>query len=184
MMDALGVQLSADQIALAVYQFEGEADYWWDATKTTVNLTMLTWTQFETIFLEKYFPEPMKDEMAQEFLSLRQETMTVTQYMSQFEELSRHATEFIQTETAKARRFEWGLNHTFREKVVGMRFPTYAQVVQATLINEMELNDSRKIGNEKRAIQQQEGPIRNNNQGYLAPTPYSHNHQNNPQPLQ
>lgn len=65
-----------------------------------------------------------------------------------------------------------------------MRFLTYAQVGQATLINERELNDSRKIGNEKRAIQQQGGPIRNNNQWYLAPTPYSQNQQNNPQPLQ
>ncbi|XP_058216872.1 uncharacterized protein LOC131327754 [Rhododendron vialii] len=167
MLEALGVQLSADQIALATYQFEGEVDCWWEATKTTINLATLMWAQFEAIFLEKYFLAPMKDEMTQKFMTLRKGNMTVTQYMSRFDELSRFATEYIPTESAKARKFEWGLDHALKEK--------------ATLIKERELNDYYKIGDAKRAAPQQGGPIRNNNQGYVAPKPYS---QNNHRPKQ
>ncbi|XP_058216896.1 uncharacterized protein LOC131327781 [Rhododendron vialii] len=158
----MGVQQGADQVALATYQLEGEADYWWEATKNTVNLATITWTQFEEIFLEKYFPTPIKDQMAQEFLALRQGTMTVTQYMARFEELSRHASMYVPTDAAKARKFDWGLEDPLRGKVVGMELSTFSRVVRATLINERELNDSRRILNQKKATQMG-GPIRNNN---------------------
>ncbi|XP_058211467.1 uncharacterized protein LOC131323635 [Rhododendron vialii] len=101
--------------------------------------------------------------------------------MSRFDKLSHFATKYIPTKSTKARKFEWGPDHTLKEKVVGLRLPIYAQVVQATLINERELNDYYKIGDEKRATPQQREHIRNNNQGYVAPKPYS---QNNPRPHQ
>ncbi|XP_058198469.1 uncharacterized protein LOC131313992 [Rhododendron vialii] len=150
MLDTMGVQQGADQVALATYQLEGEADYWWEATKNTVNLATITWTQFEEIFLEKYFPTPIKDQMAQEFLALRQGAITVTQYMARFEELSRHASMYVPIDAAKARKFEWGLEDPLRGKVVGMELPTFSRVVRATLINERELNDSRRILNQKK----------------------------------
>ncbi|KAG5523920.1 hypothetical protein RHGRI_030800 [Rhododendron griersonianum] len=87
--------------------------------------------------------------MAQEFLALRQGTMTVTQYMTRFEELSRHAQTYIPTDA-----------------------------VRATLINEREINDSIRITNQRKAPPTSGGPIRNNNQGIVTPKPYKKNGQN------
>ncbi|KAG5540501.1 hypothetical protein RHGRI_020647 [Rhododendron griersonianum] len=100
--------------------------------------------------------------------------------MARFEELSRHAQTYIPTDAAKARKFEWGLEDPLRGKVVGLELPTFSRVVRTTLINERELNDSRRILNQKKATQMG-GPIRNHNQGFIAPKPYA---QNNPRPQQ
>ncbi|KAH7833208.1 hypothetical protein Vadar_004115 [Vaccinium darrowii] len=58
----------------------------------------------------------VKQALVQEFLSLKQGTMTVTQYMARFEELLRYALEYIPTDEKKARQFEWGLDLTLRGK--------------------------------------------------------------------
>ncbi|KAG5531829.1 hypothetical protein RHGRI_026444 [Rhododendron griersonianum] len=96
--------------------------------------------------------------------------------MARFEELSRHTQTYIPTDAAKARKFEWGLEDPLRGKVVGLELPTFSRVVRTTLINERELNDSHRISNQKKATQMG-GPIRNNNQGFIAPKPYAQNNQ-------
>ncbi|KAF7132085.1 hypothetical protein RHSIM_Rhsim09G0012700 [Rhododendron simsii] len=63
-----------------------------------------------------------------------------------------------------------------------MRLQTYADVVETTLINEREINDSIRISNQRKAAPTSGGPIRNNNQGYVAPKPYNQNNNRNDQP--
>ncbi|KAH7843326.1 hypothetical protein Vadar_015193 [Vaccinium darrowii] len=140
MLETMDVWANNDKIALATYQFEGEADHWWEAIKGTLPAN-LTWDHFETIFFGKYFPSPVKQALVQEFLSLKQGTMTVTQYMARFEELSRHASEYIPTDEKKARQFEWGLDLTLRERVVGLRLGIFAEIVEVALIHEREIGD-------------------------------------------
>ncbi|XP_058217343.1 uncharacterized protein LOC131328413 [Rhododendron vialii] len=82
---------------------------------------------FENLFLEKYFPAPVKQAMAQEFMDLKQRSLTVTQYAARFEELARHASTVVPTDVAKARKFEWGLSRSIRTSVVSHEYPTYAQ---------------------------------------------------------
>ncbi|XP_058189236.1 uncharacterized protein LOC131306823 [Rhododendron vialii] len=87
----------------------------------------MTFAEFETLFLDKYFPTPLRLAKEQEFLNLKQVTMTVTQYAAKFEELSHCALNSIPNEDKKARRFEWGLT-TARKAVVVQAFTTYAEV--------------------------------------------------------
>ncbi|XP_058189235.1 uncharacterized protein LOC131306822 [Rhododendron vialii] len=106
----------------------------------------------------------------QEFLNLKQGTMTVTQYAAKFEELSRYALTSIPTEDKKARRFEWGLT-TARRAVVAQAFTTNAEVVKCALRLESEEADfktrwRKAIGNIGRPIRTQPS---NNNRG-----PYPH----------
>ena len=104
------VQTDQDKIALVTIQFEGEANHWWEMVSNSRRIEKMTWAQFEALFYEKYFPEPIKMQMAREFLSLTQGRMTVTQYANKFEMLSRYALEMIGSESAKARKFEWELD--------------------------------------------------------------------------
>ncbi|XP_058180091.1 uncharacterized protein LOC131298630 [Rhododendron vialii] len=182
-LEVLNVTNAGDRIALATFQMQGEADHWWDLIKTTHNLTTMTWRMFENLFLEKYFPAPVKQAMAQEFMDLKQRTLTVTQYAARFEELARHATTIVPTDDAKARKFEWGLSHSIRTSVVSHEYPTYAQVVRCALMMEREKSDSRSTWEaQKKNGPSVGGPIRtNHNKTVVAQTPY---YQNNPRPLQ
>ncbi|XP_058223001.1 uncharacterized protein LOC131332722 [Rhododendron vialii] len=109
-LDTFEITRNGDRVALATYQLKGEAHYWWDLMEE------------------------------QEFLNLKQKTMTVTQYAAKFEELSHYAQTAVATEDKKARRFEWGLT-TARRAVVAQAFPTYSGVVKCALRLESEEND-------------------------------------------
>ena len=58
---------------------------------------------------------------AQEFLELRQGTMTVMEYMARFTELARFGDDYVATDMTKVRRFENGLKLSIRGKIVGLR---------------------------------------------------------------
>ena len=65
-------------------------------------------------FLEQVFA-------SQEFLELRQGTMTVMKYMARFTKLARFGDDYVATDMAKVRRFENGLKFSIRGKIVGLR---------------------------------------------------------------
>ncbi|XP_058216836.1 uncharacterized protein LOC131327714 [Rhododendron vialii] len=137
----------------------------------------MTFAEFKTLFLDKYFPTPLRLAMEQEFLNLKQGTMTVTQYAAKFEELSRYALTSIPTEDKKAKRIEWGLT-TARKAVVAQAFTTYAAVVKCALWLESEETDFKTRW--RKATSDTGGPIRtqppNNNRG-----PYHHKPSNSTQ---
>ncbi|XP_058202637.1 uncharacterized protein LOC131317072 [Rhododendron vialii] len=146
--------------------------------KNTHDVAAMTWDRFEEIFLDKYFPTPVKQALASEFMNLEQGTMTVTQYTARFEELSRYGAKIIPTDDDKARKFEWGLNET-RRAVVAQTLPTYSQVVQCALKMERESLDFKTRREQKKAIPAVGGPIRTNPDNRSASTsqPY---HQTTP----
>ncbi|XP_028127580.1 uncharacterized protein LOC114324056 [Camellia sinensis] len=90
-LETLEIQNEQDQMSLASFLFDGEADFWWTMIKESRQVADLSWRQFEELFMEKYFPNSVRQEMIQEFLQLKQRGMTVTQYANRFEALSRHA---------------------------------------------------------------------------------------------
>ncbi|XP_058198410.1 uncharacterized protein LOC131313933 [Rhododendron vialii] len=117
----------------------------------------------------------------QEFLNLKQGTLTVTQYAAKFEELSRYALTSIPTEDKKARRFEWGLT-TARRAVVAQAFTTYAEVVKCALRLESEENDFKNRW--RKATGNTGGPIRtqpsNDNRGPHPTKPFNPSQNNQP----
>ncbi|XP_028053682.1 uncharacterized protein LOC114258035 [Camellia sinensis] len=113
--------------------------------KESCQVAELSWRQFEKLFMEKYFPNSVRQEMIQEFLQLKQRGMTVTQYANRFEALSRHAIAIVANETDKVRCFEWGLGSGIRDKLVAVQLPTYAQVVDRALTLEREKMDAARI---------------------------------------
>ena len=80
------ITFNATRIRLAAFQLEGEAQIWWRWARTSRDLKVMTWTEFQELFMGKYFPETAK---AQEFLELKQGAMTVMDYATRFTELAR-----------------------------------------------------------------------------------------------
>ncbi|KAL8088870.1 hypothetical protein AgCh_038582 [Apium graveolens] len=101
------------------YYLKNEATYWWETVKTLEGTDVITWERFKELFLEKYFPQFVQDQMELKFLDLKQGNMSVADYESKFEELS-------------------------RGKVAIFELDTYAGVVQKAMIAETESEMSQK----------------------------------------
>lgn len=81
----------AQKILYGAYMLSEEAECWWDNVRHRfeANGKMITQVVFKGAFLEKYFPVDVRGKKEVEFLELKQGNMTVADYASKFEELSR-----------------------------------------------------------------------------------------------
>ena len=116
-----GVTSDAVRIRIAALQLEGKSQVWWDWVKTSRDLEAMTWEEFHGLFMSKYFLATARHAKAQEFLELRQGTMTVMEYMARFTELACFGDDYVATDMAKVRRFENVLKLSIRGKIVGLR---------------------------------------------------------------
>ena len=120
-LEAMDIISDAAKIRLAAFQLEGESQVWWDWVKTSRDLEAMTWAEFYGLFMSKYFLAIARHAKAQEFLELRQGTMTVMEYMARFTELARFGDDYVATNMAKVKIFENGLKLSIRGKIVGLR---------------------------------------------------------------
>ena len=120
-LEAMEITSDTTRIMLATFQLEGEARVWWRWARTSRDLEVMTWSEFQELFMGKYFPETARHAKAQEFLELKQGAMTVMDYVARFTELARFADDYVPTDLAKVRRFENGLKLSIRANIVGLR---------------------------------------------------------------
>ncbi|KAL8148093.1 hypothetical protein AgCh_005438 [Apium graveolens] len=84
------VRAGAEQkTKFASYFLKGEANYWWESMRALEGGEFIIWERFTELFLEKYFPRYMKNQMEIKFLNLTQGDLTVSEYESKFTELAR-----------------------------------------------------------------------------------------------
>ena len=142
-LEAMEITSYMTRIRLAAFQLEGEAQVWWNWAKTPRDLEAMRWVEFQELFMGKYFPDIARHTKAQEFLELKQGTMTVIDYVARFTELAHFADEYVATDMAKVRRFENGLRLSTRGRIVGLRLQDMDSMVGTTLTIEREINDAR-----------------------------------------
>ena len=87
-LKAMEITSDSTKIKLAAFQLEGEAQVWWKWARTSRDLEVMTWTEFQELFKGKYFPDTARHAKAQEFLELKQGAMTVMDYVAKFTELA------------------------------------------------------------------------------------------------
>ena len=83
-LEAMDITSDAAKIRLAVFQLEGESQVCWESVKTSRDLEAITWAELYGLFMSKYFSATARHAKAQEFLEVRQGTMTVMEYMARF----------------------------------------------------------------------------------------------------
>ena len=142
-LEAMKITSDTTRIRLAASQLEGEARVWWRWVRTSRDLEVMTWAGFQELFMGKYFLETARHAKAQEFLELKQGTMTVMDYVARFTELARFADDFVATNLAKVRRFENGLKLSIRARIVRLRLQDMDSMVGTALTIEREIEDAR-----------------------------------------
>ena len=141
----MDIASDAAKIGLVAFQLEGESQVWWDWVKTSRDLEAMTWAEFHGLFMSKYFSATTRHAKAQEFLELRQGTMTVMEYMARFTKLARFGDDYVATDMAKVRRFENGLKLSIRGKIVGLRLQDMDSMVGTALVIEREMDNTQGI---------------------------------------
>ena len=144
-LKAIEITSDTTRIRLVAFQLEGKAQVWWNWAKTSRDLEAMTWIEFHDLFMGKYIPDTVRHAKAQEFLELRQGTMTVMEYVARFTELARFSDDYVATNVAKVRRFENGLKLPIRGRIVGLRLQDMDFMVGTTLTIEREIEDARGI---------------------------------------
>ena len=86
----------------------------------------------------KYFPDTARHAKAQEFLELKQGTMTMIEYVARFTEPARFADDYVANDMAKVRRFENGLKLSIRGRIIGLRLQDVDSMVGTALTIEIE----------------------------------------------
>ena len=144
-LEAMEITSDTTRIRLATFQLEGEAQVWWRWARTSRDLEVMTWAEFQELFMGKYFSETARHVKAQEFLELKQGAMTVMEYVARFTELASYADDYVATDLAKVKRFENGLKLSIRGKIVSLRLQDMDSMVGTALTIEREIEDARGI---------------------------------------
>ena len=142
-LETMEITSDTTRIRLAAFQLKGKARVWWRWARTSRDLEVMTWVEFQELFMGKYFQETAKHAKAQEFLELRQGAMTVMDYVARFTKLARFADDYVATDLAKVRRFENGLKLSIRARIVGLRLRNMDSMVGTALTIEREIEDAR-----------------------------------------
>ena len=132
-LEAMKITFDTTRIRLVAFQLEGEAQVWWNWAKTFRDLEVMTWTEFQELFMGKYFPDTARHAKAQEFLELKQGTMIVMDYVARFTELARFADDYVAMDMANVRRFENRLKLSIRGRIVGLRLKDMDSMVGIAL---------------------------------------------------
>ena len=124
---------SEQRLKYAVSLLEKDALDWWETVPGSRNRPMtLTWNDFLREFADKYTPPVYKSKKKVEFLELKQNEKSISEYELQFVRLSKYAPEEIATDEMKRDRFERGLKLEIREKMA-VKPPTYSALLEAAL---------------------------------------------------
>ncbi|XP_042016604.1 uncharacterized protein LOC121764647 [Salvia splendens] len=107
----------------------------------------LTWNEFKEEVYNKYIPMSYRRAKIVEFYTLKQESMTVTKYDRALCEMTRYASELVDTDEKIAEKFRSGLRHEIRVAVANRRGITYFEILSCTLDVEEALPKDKTVAN-------------------------------------
>ena len=105
----------------------------------------MRWSKFQSLFLDQYFPEVVRDQLKEEFLQCKQLTQTTAEYEVRLTSLSRFAGDIVKSEREKCRRFEKGLKTSIKPLVVALYHKKYKKVVNAARRLEADHTETAEI---------------------------------------
>ena len=107
--------------------------------------------------MSKYFLATARHAKAREFLELKQESMTVMEYVAKFIELARFADNYVAIDMAKVRTFEDGLKLSIWGKIVGFLLQDMDYMVRTAMAIKREIDDAWSIRDAGASDKRKEG---------------------------
>ena len=118
----------------ASHQLQGPTGILWSHHRATLpENAHITWNQFKTDFWGHYIPPGLMSIKHTEFMKLTQGTKSLTEYLHAFNNLSRYATEFVDTEEKKIASFKRGLGPKLMKTLANNKSATFNEFVNDAL---------------------------------------------------
>src|ERR1041384_7708185 len=119
-----------DRAIFTSYFLEGAASEWWESfVAMQPDGHVVTWQEFRDAFQGYHILDELMERKREEFCALSQGSMTVHQYMTEFNRLSRYAPEKISTDAKKQARLRKGLNHILRHDLNLLEFVNFEDLI-------------------------------------------------------
>ena len=96
----------------------------------------MIWETFKQQFQRKFVPEHVRQKKESEFLHLKQGQLIVAAYVHTILQLSKYATDLVDTEDRKVKRFLNGLNPTYKKMLLANKPTTINDVVDRAYMAE------------------------------------------------
>nr|XP_027088731.1 uncharacterized protein LOC113710083 [Coffea arabica] len=120
------------RVNFATFQFERVARAWWDVIREKWERaqTPWTWKNFTREFNEKFLPPLIQEKRENEFIKLRQGTLSVAEYEGKFTKFSKYAPELMVNEHKRIRRFVQGFNVEIHERLEAVQISTFTEALE------------------------------------------------------
>jgi hypothetical protein len=146
----MAVCTEEEKVIFATNQFRGPAEDWWEtARRRMVNSGMeINWDNFKQVMLKKYLSVTYKVRKEQEFLYMKQGSMSVTDFTKKFEELSHYSThnEYAGNEMWKMNQYKHALRGELYVVVSQQRLASFDEMVHNSLEAERGFDKAVKEG--------------------------------------
>ncbi|KAL5571846.1 hypothetical protein UlMin_021443 [Ulmus minor] len=93
-----------ERVSCASFMLKKDARHWWATVKVTRDVTEMTWADFVSEFNQKYYNSAILRAQQDEFMNLKQGSMTVIEAVNKFEQLSRVCPHMLRTEEDRLKR--------------------------------------------------------------------------------
>jgi hypothetical protein len=115
----------------------GAAQSWWESYLAThANPDTITWEEFRGNFHQYHVPAGLMTVKKEEFLALKQGSLSVSEYRDRFLQLSRYAPEDVNTDAKRQYRFLIGLVNPLRYQLMNHTFPTFQHLIDRAIMTE------------------------------------------------
>ena len=101
--------------------------------KPRVGEPVLTWIQLKALMNAQYYPRDVSRVKEQEFLCLKQGEMSVMEYATKFNELSRFAPNQVAIEEMRINHFEQGLKGEIKQIIAGYAYTNFQEMYQRAM---------------------------------------------------
>jgi hypothetical protein len=126
-----------ENVMLASHQLIGPTTDWWDAyVEAHEELNSINWNEFKMFFQSHHVPQGINKLKKNEFEDLKQGSMTVSEYVTRFTQLSRYAPNNVDTNEKKQDCFHNGLNDRLAYALEAHDFENFQGMVNKDLILE------------------------------------------------
>jgi hypothetical protein len=126
-----------EKLRYATHLLCGPAVAWWDNI-VAIHLPgrVFTWEEFKRKFREANVPESIMELKRTEFDNLAQKDKTIMRYVKEFTLLSRYATDAVNTDENKKKRFMRGLHPMAKMQLRMLKVADFQELVDAAITME------------------------------------------------
>jgi hypothetical protein len=137
------------KVLFAVHQLFSTATNWWETyCNTHADVNSIMWNEFKAHF-RNHCVHRGTMKLKKEFTDLKQGGMTVKEYLNSFIQLSRYATEDINTDKKKQDMFLEGLNDDIQFQLLNTNYADFQHMVDKAIVIENKLREMEKDGKRK-----------------------------------